>query len=970
MSFHSRRGMAWKTRIVGRDDEIADLESQWQRAVAGEFRCVLLQGDPGVGKTRLAVEMLQTRRTATIALSARAHPLSATASFGLWAEALEPYLRGLPGAELSQLCDGHLDDLAGLLRSVAAVNGSGPLQQPTRSRLLGSLAVLLSNLAAKAPVLIVLDDVHLADPSSIDALQLLAGSLSRSRVLVISSARPGELAEQMLATQVLLNLEQEGVLHRITVGPLRADGIHELVKLILRSVPPRPVVDWLVKRSRGNPLFALSLLQELLDEGADLSNPKLLMLPGSLADRISNRVSGLDDAQQTLLEVLAVTGSRVDFGDLARLTDRPRELLGPSLQRLTRSRLVVEEERGRRLTYEIAHPLIQELIYEDIGGAQRNVLHRQVGRVLLAMGRLGEAAPHFARSAELGDSEAIDVLGDALRQAEERSAYREGLKILGVLVEVIPVADRRWIGVADALSRRAEWVVDHRADGDALAGIRALREMDELLTDSEDLGLRAAVKARLTSFFSWGTGDLELAETSCREALALFEQQGDQGNALLAALELAYIAGNRGDLAAFHADAGQVLANAEARGERYAILQAVGVRGIGAFYLGHFAEAESAIRRSIGIAHEDQRIYRLNWSLMSLGWVLGYAGRLEEALRAFDEAKSANPLWRESNVLELQASVHWLAGDFSASLAAVQEVLAWNPRALGLRRGIGAIFAALSAAEMGLLAEARDHLAMAWANYEREWLFLRPCCLHAGAVLAWREGRPREALPALRESVDSLLRMNARPFAAVRLLDVAELASELHEAEVAAETAVRLRDVAEYIDLDLYRGLADVASACAHLAAGRPERAAEPARHAASLLAGLGYPVLHGRALYVLGQALVHKDRDAAVSALKDAGTVFDACQAPWRRDRTLDALRELGGRGRRAAGAVLGPAALTAREREVARLAVQRLTAHEIATQLFISERTVNGHLANIYAKTGARSKVDFARRARELDL
>ena len=87
--------MPWRTRIVGRGREIAELDGQWQRAAAGEFRFVLVVGEPGMGKTRLAAEALEDRRRASIELSARAHPLGDTASFGLWVEALERQLRTL-----------------------------------------------------------------------------------------------------------------------------------------------------------------------------------------------------------------------------------------------------------------------------------------------------------------------------------------------------------------------------------------------------------------------------------------------------------------------------------------------------------------------------------------------------------------------------------------------------------------------------------------------------------------------------------------------------------------------------------------------------------------------------------------------------------------------------------------------------------------------------------------------------------
>src|SRR5262249_16304469 len=163
----------------------------------------------------------------------------------------------------------------------------------------------------------------------------------------------------------------------------------------------------------------------------------------------------------------AAIGQRVDLRDIIGLTGLPPDRVALILERLVRSRLVSEQERGHELTYELAHPLIQEAIYERIGGARRRGLHPNIRRTLLWTDRLGEAAAHFARSAELGDDEAIAALRDAVRQAEDRGAYREALTILNALVELIPAGDKRWLDVLKALHWQAEWVVDHRADAHA-----------------------------------------------------------------------------------------------------------------------------------------------------------------------------------------------------------------------------------------------------------------------------------------------------------------------------------------------------------------------------------------------------------------------------------------------------------------------------------------------------------------------
>jgi predicted ATPase len=262
-----------------------------RRAVRGEFRSVLLLADPGIGKTRLAREFLARRRGRAITLSARAYPLGETASFGLWSEALEGHLRILGAEEVSQVCGGFLDDLAGIIRSVAAVRGSATEGEPPRLRLLEGLAVLIANLASRLPVVVFLDDAHLGDASSWEGLGYLARNVAGARVLVLAAARPAELSENDTANEVLLGPEQDALLERRELGPLDRDGLSDLAEAVLKELPSQPLVEWLDNRSRGNPLFALGLLQALLDEGGDLSAPELRSFPEELAERVASASS-------------------------------------------------------------------------------------------------------------------------------------------------------------------------------------------------------------------------------------------------------------------------------------------------------------------------------------------------------------------------------------------------------------------------------------------------------------------------------------------------------------------------------------------------------------------------------------------------------------------------------------------------------------------------------------------------------
>jgi hypothetical protein len=191
--------------------------------------------------------------------------------------------------------------------------------------------------------------------------------------------------------------------------------------------------------------------------------------------------------------LLAVLGRPAELGDLVALTGRPLDELAPVLDGLASRRLVSEHELEWQTTYEISHPLVSETVYRGVGTARRHTLHRAVGRMLRTGGRLAEASLHLARSAHVGDSEAIEGLCEALRQAEERGTFREALTIVSTLADLLPPGDQRWLEVAGSLAGDADWVVEHKAGLDATKGIRALREIDALLAGGGDTSRRAAL---------------------------------------------------------------------------------------------------------------------------------------------------------------------------------------------------------------------------------------------------------------------------------------------------------------------------------------------------------------------------------------------------------------------------------------------------------------------------------------------
>jgi DNA-binding CsgD family transcriptional regulator len=958
-----------RPRLVGRGRELDLLRDELGRATAGEFRCVVLVGEAGVGKTRLAAEIMARYGAASIGLSARGHALGETASFGVWAEAFESHLRGLTPAEVAAACGGFLDDLAGLLHSVAALGGTAREREPPRARLREGLAMLLANLAARRRVIAVLDDLHWADPSSFAALRYLAHNLSSSRVLVVATARPYELAADAFGTEVLLGLEQEGFARRLEIGPMAAEGIGELAASVLDRPAPGTLVDWLAQRSGGNPLFAHGLLRALVEEGADLGAPGLRRLPEDLAGRVNAWLGGLDEPSRATLELLAVVGRRLELGELVGLANRPVEHLGEILDGLHRRGLVTEDTQASSISYEITHPVMTEIIYGQLGGVRRRALHRLVARSLLGAGRPGEAAPHFARSAEVGEPEAVEALRAAIGQAERRQAYQELFAVLKALVELLPAGDERWLGVFEVMDPDAIWVIEQRTDRpdiDAVVGVKAMRAIDAVLSRSADPVRRGTAKLRLANFAGWGTDEIEEAESACRQAVELFRDAGDRGRTLIATCQLGWLRGIAGDLSGWEATSRRVMDDAVAAGLDDVLLHGLTSLGMSLCFSGCFAEGEAVLRRAVTVSAADAKhAHRAAWSQGVLAAALAEQGRLSEAEDELAAARRAVPLSPGITLNQFAVVFAWIAGDYRQAVERARLAVTSHPGVLGRRHALGPGFAALAAAEMGLLGEADAYASQAVAACgKRGWLFGH-VARWARAVVDWRTGRKEEALASLRHLGAELVAGRHRWVARWALPDLIELATDLGQAETAAAASRDLAAIVAGTDCASSEGFAALGRAWSGLAAQQPDP--DAAREAAEWFSTTGFRGLHGRALLVLGRSLPGRQ---GRRPLEEAASIFAAAGALWRRDQALADLRALGSAGRKAATRASGPGRLSHREYEVALLAAQGLSAGDIAARLFIGRRTVDYHLANIYAKLGLASKLDLAARADEFGL
>ncbi len=940
-----RTGIPKRWPLVGRDADIGFLDQALDVVEQGQLRFVLLLGDPGMGKTRLAAEVA-ARRHDVVTLSARAYPLGTTAALGLWVEALERHLRTLDCADVIELAGESAHDLAVVLPSVGAAVGHRGSGRTPRIRVLAALANVLATLSLRSTLVVVFDDVHLADGSSWEALHFLAGSLAESRILLVLTARPAELPDDAIATSVVHALEQEGVLARRTLGPLRADEMRELAKAEVGDHVPRALVDWLMDRSRGVPLFALGLLRALLEEDADLARPVLRELPEDLSQRIRARLARLERGDRSTLELIAALGYRVRVSDLVTLTGSADAELTDALDRLVRARLLTQDEHGWDLRFEVTHPLIQEAIYQGIGAVRRRSLHRRIARMLVAAGALGMAAPHFVRSADPGDSEAIDVLCRSLHQAEQLEHHREALSLLEALLQLLPEGDVRWLAVLDQMPVQPEWVIDHRADRGAPTGVLAMQRVQQVLCNSPDIEKRASVAFNLGALMMWGLGELSEGRRLVTEARNLFAEAGNTHARMLADSELGYAHGLIGEPDE-HRDAAQrVIAEARAAGYRLAELQGSCSLIWYLQYTGQLAESAPAMERALQMAREDDKLYRASYLLCQQGWSAAMAGDMSRARLKIAECEAANPAFRDTHYPDMTAHARFVRGDLVAAVSTFREGLVWTGE-LSRRRAWGASIAAVALAELGELDEAASIARGAKDVFGgRHWWSHSALATWAGGYVTCARGD------------------------VVVVADAAEVLIDVPEPKLVSDTADLVQAFRWPHNVPTMAALRDLAAGAVAVAAGRATDAEPSLVAAAARFADHSWPIYEARARALLGNLVAARDRGRAAAELSAAVELFDRHGAAIRRDRAARALDRLGRRGRRALTAVDGPQPPTRREREVISLAISGLTAREIGERLFIGERTVETHLANVYAKLGIGSRVDLLRIAERLDL
>jgi DNA-binding CsgD family transcriptional regulator/tetratricopeptide (TPR) repeat protein len=943
--------------FVGRERELELVEQLLEGTCAGAARFLLVTGEPGIGKSRLLAALLaQAGQRGCLALQGNAAEFERELPFGLVVDALDEYLESLDAHTFQRLACEDLTELAGVFPALRPLHpGSDQPSSPAeRFRAHRAVCGLLEHLAARQPVVLALDDLHWADGASLELTSHLLRRPPRAGVMVAAAFRRGQIDRALVSTMVRSMRDGD---RRVDLGPLPRSEARALV-----SETQSAEYERLYEASGGNPLYLLELAR--LDEPQPSATHG--GVPAAVAGATAGELDALSAAGRGLAKGAAVAGDPFELDLAGAAADMTEPDVLEALDELVDQDLVRSTRVPRRFRFR--HPLVRRAVYESCSPGSRIAAHRRSADALAARGAPAAArAHHVEHSAHHGDMAAVAVL----REAGEASATRA------------PVSAARWFEVALGLlpqnAHRTQRVGLLMALAGAQAATGRLADSRAALLESIDLtpgdetklrvqliGACAGVeqllghyeqaRARLTAMLSAvSDSSREAVELMLHLAAGDFYRMdyegmrgwGERALGLARELDEPLTAASLAVLAVSAAFMGPVAEAQTYRAQAAAIVDALPDDDLqgrvdalanlsGAdIYLHRYADAALHAGRGLALARRTGQGEIAPVLIPVLVTALHITGRVTEAEELLDEAVEA------------------------ARLLGNDEALGWNL--------LSRAYVAVAAGDLDLAVTVAEESVNVTREVDDRLVSTNARWALGSALL--EKGEAEQAIEVLVTAAEGNdLPRIPEPWRAhyFELLTRTWLPlARLGEAEATASNAAA---TAERVALPAATAMADRAAAAVALAGGDAGTAAERALAAAAASEEAGARVDAARARTVAGRALAAAGRrDRAIDELEAAAREFGVCGARRHRDEAEHELRKLGRRFSRRTRLPKpdgsGLETLSERELEVAWLVVDRRTNAEIAGALFLSEKTIETHMRNIFRKLGVSSRADVAR-------
>ena len=674
--------------FVGRSRELALLQQSLAHLAEGRGGTVLVEGEPGIGKTRLLRELLHDAQ-------ARGLPLLATKCYEI--ERAMPYqpvidlvsraLERASAADIAKLGAVSLAELKALVPEIGerfpelpALSGDFP--EARQARLSRAVGHLLDAALGPGPSLLVVDDLQWADEASVQVLHHLARQGTERARLVVFAYRDEDVDQDERLARLVDSLCREAAARRLSLPRLDAASTAQLVA----SMVDAALAERLHLETDGNPFFLVSMLQSL-SEGASAAGapapPPPGQLPEALRAAVRVRLAHVPKALRPVLETAAVLGRHFDFDTLMQVGGDGEAQLLEAVESLVKRRLLREHAEGG--VYDFSHDKLREVVYGDIGGARRRLLHQAVAEALEHHGD-ADAHEHLARLADHYASaqvwpKALHYLQRAGERSQALFAMRDALHWLDRAVAIVEQHPRS----LDERQRLA--LYEQRGAARAQAGQTqgAVADLQRVVDAARAAGERERTRDALVQLgMAYRRADAYEQATACLgEALDEARAMNDERQAADTLYHLGTVAWSTGlndQATAHHQQAVQIC-------ERRGFVDLVAVQAYHGRGEAHFANAEPAaaiacytrslaLARSIGDrSYESENLMMIGHACVGTKGIGDYPRAVAHFEAALDIARAADLQWHLGPTLLGLDHVRACTGHYGEAWLGMQRTL-------------------------------------------------------------------------------------------------------------------------------------------------------------------------------------------------------------------------------------------------------------------------------------------------------
>lgn len=664
-------------KMVGREGEMDNLKERWDSIRLGEYQqepFILISGEGGIGKTRLLRELqVYVGLRDGYILHGAAREQDAGTPYAVVSNILGNYIAEQPSDVLRSQMPGFVAGevvklVPQLTEKLGYIQPNPPLEASAeRARLLDQVSKFLLNIAGGQPTLLALDELHFADPGSLDILKLLARQAFGTPLLIVGAYRDVALSYSNPTSRLINALEADKLVHQIALRRLTQTAVKQMLEALLGNAVSRKFVKSIHQATEGNPLFVEELIKSLAVDGQimlregrwEQQHTSLIHVPGSVKAVLGKRLDYVKKQTLELLQLAAAIGRSFNLNLLLEASPVEDDVVQWSIEEALQAQLIEVAQITDQpaagtpadidIQYQFQHALIRETLYEELRPLRRRQLHRRVAAALQTLAGHGQPisnpavlAHHFVAGAQ--DEQSVPYLRQAGEKAHQFYANDEAIDYLSQACEILEDMAPELAGQElqinlqqrfDMLSRQRD-IADLMSDRDReFAALEMMLELAETLADKE----RWVEAMSEFSIHYWHIGKLAEAEDTARKALKVARENTNKTGQQRALEQIARVLWTRRDGRSMDY-AAQALDIAKELGDR--VHEARLVDLMGQIYTNNLYDPERAaiyFNQALEICRETQNRYDEAWTLWGMGGLALLVNDYTGAIQRYTEAK-------------------------------------------------------------------------------------------------------------------------------------------------------------------------------------------------------------------------------------------------------------------------------------------------------------------------------------------